>query len=467
METTMGLNPDQLAAEAAFADFKKSDDTLFALLGYAGTGKSFTEAHLLKNHILESGPEQRGFVNPFMSARGEVLIAAPTHKAINVSRRFFDEIGIKYELGYDKFYHAYGTPITGSTAQVLGIRPVITDDQTAKKMNFGKVDRGLIEKVGDVNWIVVDEFSMLSQPHLDDMVEVAKAIGAKILLVGDPGQLPPVEAIPIDVDAIENKAILTQIMRQQGDSAIPHLASAVREGRDWTAIEGPGVDHFKNPAGAFIDEIDGPPAADERDRAVFIAYRNARVNAVQQAACQKIYGHGRLEIGPNEVLVASTPLMDQRARVPTALCNNGDVLTVLEVLDRGAWGTEVRLRRESTGEIHTEFLNEAEMGDPTHPYNVELKTRELLARKLQSEFNNGNPSQRASVDPARRAAWAGFFELKNSTVLSASHVFAITSHKSQGSTYKSAFVDAADMADFDHRALYVGATRPSEELIIG
>jgi hypothetical protein len=465
----MALNADQAAAEAAFVDFKNNPDTsVFALLGYAGTGKSFTEAHLLKEHILGLGDGERGFVNPFTAKVRETIIAAPTHKAMNVCRRFFQEAGISYETGYDKFFHAAGVPVTGTTAQLLGIRPVITDDQDARKMNFGRVDGGMIDKVGDVGWIVIDEVSMLCQPHLTTLEQMASEHNMKVLIIGDPGQLPPVEAEPIDFDALENKAILSQIMRQQGDSAIPHLARAIREQRDWTGITGPGVDHFDNPAGAFIDEIDSAPAPDERDRSVFIAYRNARVNAVQQAACQKIYGHGRLEIDRNETLIASTPLMDTRGRMPVALCNNGDVLVVVDILDRGQWGTGVKLRRVQTGrEFYTEFLNEKEFDDNDHPYNVELKMRETKARALQSEFNRASGSEKYRIDTDRRAAWADFFMLKNSTVLSAAHPFAITSHKSQGSTYRQTFVDAEDMKGFDHRALYVGATRASDELIIG
>lgn len=458
----MSLSADQAAAEAAFVDFLETDATVFALLGYAGTGKSFMEAYLLQNYILN--PKHVRDPNELWTSNvTEVLIAAPTHKAINISRRFFDEIDLEYELGYDKFHHRFGTPVTGTTAQLLGIRPIIGDDQTADKMEFGTGGQGMIEQVGDVGWIVIDEVSMLSANHMKRLEQLAENIGARILIIGDPGQLPPVEAEAIDFDAITHKAVLSQIMRQASDSAIPHLARAIRDQEDWTVITGPGVDHFENPAGAFIDELVAPPE-DERLRQVFIAYRNARVNAVQQAACHKVYGHGRLEIRTGEVLTANTPLIMPGARIPVTLCNNGDVLVVDELGEKGIWGAQVRMKRARTGKTFvTEYLNEVELGDPSHPYNVELKRRESEAKQLQALFKRGD----RTVDPSRRSAWQKFFELKKSTVLSASHPFAITSHKSQGSTYRSAFVDATDMAPFDHRALYVGATRPSEELVIG
>lgn len=472
----MGLNTDQAAGEAAFETFKRSDASIFALLGYAGTGKSYMTAHLLQEHILGEArrPTHRHVpagspFDDFLDAAeptggGETLIACPTHKAMNIVRRFLSEVDIEFELGYDKFHHRYGTPVTGTTAQLIGIRPIVSDKQTAKKMVFGKVDRGVVEKMGGVSWVIIDEVSMLSAADLRALEQLAGEVGFKVLIVGDPGQLPPVEAEAIDFNAIEHRAVLETIMRQQGDSAIPHLAKAIRDLTNWKKVTGPGVDHFENPAGAFIDELDGPPAEDERERAVFIAYRNTRVNAVQQAACMKVYGHGRLEVAPGEVMVASTPLLKPGSRVPIQLCNNGDVLVIEDIGGMGQWGIEVQVKRVSTGNVFTtEFLDEKQLGNPNHHYNVELRAREKRAQELQKAFNKGD----RSVDSRRREAWVDFFQLKNSAILSAAHPFAITSHKSQGSTYRQVFVDAQDMKGFDHRALYVGATRPSEELIIG
>lgn len=438
------LGADQAAAAAMMPDFINDDDaTIMALLGYAGTGKTYTLAKLLQAYVLGD----------------ETLFGCPTHKAMWVGRRFLDESGIEYESGYDKFHHRYGVPVTGTTAQLIGLRPVITDDQSAKKQNFGQVSGGLLEKMPGVRWIVIDEISMVSKAQLQQVERIARGMGAKVLVVGDPGQLPPVEAEAIDFDAFRYKAVLEKIMRQSGDSAVPQLAAAIRDGRDWSQVSGSGVDHFHNPAGAFIDELDGPPAEDERERSVFVAYRNARVNAVQEAACRKVYGHGRLEFAPGEVVIASRPLRSG----PVALCNNGDTLRIAEVFGQGQWGTEIRVENMNGGGFYTEFLNEAQLADPGHPFNVELNARRDKANMLQKAYARGD----RAVNDERRQAWARFFELENSTVLSAAHPFAITSHKSQGSTYDTVFVDAKDMQGFDPRALYVGATRPSKELIIG
>ena len=61
------------------------------------------------------------------------------------------------------------------------------------------------------------------------------------------------------------------------------------------------------------------------------------------------------------------------------------------------------------------------------------------------------------------------FDLKDRAVISFRHPFALTSHKSQGSTYRKVFVDAQDIERFENGAqsLYVAVTRPSEELVVG
>jgi ATP-dependent exoDNAse (exonuclease V) alpha subunit len=66
----------------------------------------------------------------------------------------------------------------------------------------------------------------------------------------------------------------------------------------------------------------------------------------------------------------------------------------------------------------------------------------------------------------RKQAWANYFIWRDQTIVSFRHPFAITSHKSQGSTYRSVFADVADLGRFSHHALYVAVTRPKDELVV-
>jgi exodeoxyribonuclease-5 len=78
-----------------------------------------------------------------------------------------------------------------------------------------------------VGCLIIDEASMLSADDLRICTEAFPSV----VLVGDPGQLPPVtgEAVLHTVDGFE----LTQIQRQAQDSPIIQLAYAAREGQEF------------------------------------------------------------------------------------------------------------------------------------------------------------------------------------------------------------------------------------------
>lgn len=80
--------------------------------------------------------------------------------------------------------------------------------------------------------LIIDEASMLDTPSLHTVLAHLPA-GARIALVGDHGQLPPVGIGNVFHDLVEDgtrTATLTKIHRQAADSAIPVAASQVRSG---------------------------------------------------------------------------------------------------------------------------------------------------------------------------------------------------------------------------------------------
>lgn len=448
----MTLTSEQQCAVDAFEDFlDKPDETLFALLGWAGCGKSFTASHMYK--MME---ERR-------SAFDEMLWLAPTWKATHISGHFLSSQGARFETRYDSFKHMGGTMVLTTTQQALGIAPVIDDKQSEDKMKFGKVNRGTVRDLRP-RYIVIDEVSMLSRENLKQVNAMAKEVGAKVLIIGDPGQLPPVGEEEINWGGIKNRYELKTIMRQSGDSAIPHLAEAIRTGQEWREIKGNGVEHVRNAASAFLDTVDVPSAIEE-ERDVFVAYRNAIVNKVQEAACQKVYGHGRNHVEVEQTVIAQSSIAQYVRDHHTGMMGeericNQDSLLVVDKLGAGQWGEIVEVMVNGNTFV-VEYLTQEALTNPKHPYRVELASRAERARALQEEFKKDK-----RVDSDRRAAWKSFFELKDNTVLSFAHPFALTSHKSQGSSYRRAFVDARDIESFTSRGLYVAATRPKETLFI-
>jgi exodeoxyribonuclease V alpha subunit len=90
------------------------------------------------------------------------------------------------------------------------------------------------EQLTDEPLVIIDESSMVDLPSLYRLLR-AMPPGARLLLVGDPGQLPPVgfglTFHLLAVDAAVPRAVLTQPLRQTDASGIPRVCSAIREGR--------------------------------------------------------------------------------------------------------------------------------------------------------------------------------------------------------------------------------------------
>ena len=79
-------------------------------------------------------------------------------------------------------------------------------------------------EAANADLIILDECSMVG----DEMARDLRSFGKKILVIGDPGQLPPVKG----QGAFTNRTpdtFLTEIHRQAADSPILHLATLARQ----------------------------------------------------------------------------------------------------------------------------------------------------------------------------------------------------------------------------------------------
>lgn len=448
----MSLTHEQQKAVDAFGQFLDDpNEVLFALLGYAGCGKSYTASFMYEMMESRKAPWD------------EMLWLAPTWKATHVSGQFLSDRGVAFEKKYDRFRHNSGSLILTTTQQALGIAPLIEENQSVDGMKFAKIFRGTIEDLSP-RFIVIDEVSMLSRKALLMIYGAAKMHESKVLIIGDPGQLPPVGEQEIKWSGIKNTHMLTTIMRQTGDSMIPVIAEAIRKEKPWRHMKGSGLDRVVNPAKEFLANVE-PPTGGESGRDVFLAYRNIVVNKVQEAACRKVYGHGRDCIEVGELILAQSsltkPVVNFEGYLSEETICNQDELRVTGLHGQGEWGKVATVKRDDGVEFVVEYLTEEEKRSPKHKYNIELSERQSKAQSLQHAFKYDK-----SLDNERKQAWKSFFELKDSTVLSFAHPFAMTTHKSQGSSYRRAFVDANDIEKFSSRGLYVAATRPKELLVI-
>lgn len=193
---TMEFAPQQDEALKAVAKWlKEGKSPVFRLFGYAGTGKTTLARHFAEN------------------VDGDVLFAAFTGKAAQVLR-------------------SKGAT-TARTIHSLIYRPrgeeEVSDEETGKTSIAPMFSVNRQSPVAKASLIVIDECSMVDEQLGRDLM----SFGTPILVLGDPGQLPPVSGGGFFTEQ-EPDYLLTDIHRQARDNPIIQLAMQIREGREIT-----------------------------------------------------------------------------------------------------------------------------------------------------------------------------------------------------------------------------------------
>ncbi len=235
----MKLSPDQDAALLSISKWSKGQgNPVFALAGYAGTGKTTIVQEWIN-----------GLDRP-------VICCAPTGKAAEVLRKRLNhsEVSTIHRALYKPMPPPSLDTLRGLEAE-LALHPdnerlqerVAEERYMLAKRNlrFTKRDGALITE-GDL--VVVDEASMVTQQMLRDFVST----GARILFVGDPGQLPPVQDKSF-FDECAPDAMLTEIHRQALDSPVLRLSLRIRNGEDIAPFSTEGCCKLSKSALPFED----------------------------------------------------------------------------------------------------------------------------------------------------------------------------------------------------------------------
>ena len=155
---------------------------VFRLFGYAGTGKTTLATELAK------------------TVKGTVLYATFTGKASLVLRKKGCE--------------------DASTIHSLIYKVEICEKTGAASFNLNR-DSDLASAA----LLVVDEVSMVPEDLAADLL----SFGTKILVLGDPAQLPPVKGEGFFINAAPD-VMLTEVHRQAQDNPIIRLSMIIREG---------------------------------------------------------------------------------------------------------------------------------------------------------------------------------------------------------------------------------------------
>ncbi len=191
----MQFSPQQDEALKAVSRWLKDGrGPLFRLFGYAGTGKT-----TLARHFAEG-------------VGGEVQFAAFTGKAAQVLR---SKGAVNARTIHSLIYRPKG-------------EEEVSDETTGKTSMTPTFSLNRQSPIAKAKLIIVDECSMVDEQLGRDLM----SFGTPILVLGDPGQLPPISGGGYFTDH-EPDHLLTEIHRQARDNPIIRLAMDVREGREF------------------------------------------------------------------------------------------------------------------------------------------------------------------------------------------------------------------------------------------
>ncbi len=412
----MNFSPQQEVALSVVGSWMRptNSEQVLCLFGFAGTGKS-----TLAKHLVATSP-------------GRWLYGAYTGKASHVMRQ-------KGCDGASTIHSMIYRPNGVSRAEEMALLVTRVDQLERKKLRTPLEEKELVSRreqlrvarsesrprftlwadsplsQPDVVGVVIDECSMIDQRLGEDL----ESFGKKILVLGDPAQLPPVGSGG-HYTRRKPDVMLTDVHRHARESGILRLATDVRERRDireWTSQ--PETDVLVRRRGDVDDLQSRVLAADQ-----VLCGRNATRKSFNRRH-RELLGRGSAACERGDRLVC---LRNDRELG----LYNGSQWVVLEAdCDLGSRTADLVLQSEDS---------EAQVSCASwthHMIGAESELTEMKDRRDLTEFD---------------------------------HSYCLTVHKSQGSQWNDVvLVDESaafsrDGAEFARRWMYTGITRAARKL---
>jgi exodeoxyribonuclease-5 len=416
----------QAAAIAAIEDWfrrRTRDQQVFRLFGYAGTGKTTITRHAIGELGLEPMDRTGG--------AGGVLYAAFTGKAALVMTRKGTPASTIHSLIY-KVSEATPEEIERVTRELetlrKGVRAMGPAERSFAETQIRRLELRLADihqprfilneqsLVRDADLIVLDEVSMVGAEMASDLL----AFGKPILVLGDPGQLPPIKGDGAFTDA-DPDVMLTDIHRQAETSAIIRLATLARQSM--------------------------PIPYGEHDDFVWKMRRS-------DIGPHQFLKGGQVICGRNATRLFLNTAMKQAAGFPDAYPRGlGEKIICLK-------------NRHDLGLVNGMFLDLSDIRDESPlAFSASVRTEDGTSVPGRQWFYKGHFDDHVAYDAERlRRDWRDMRGLVESV-----WGYAITCHKAQGSQWENVIVyddGLGRTAEDRARWLYTAITRAEQGLVI-
>jgi exodeoxyribonuclease-5 len=204
-----------------------ADQQVFRLFGYAGTGKST----IVKFALDELGLDEDEALQACFTGKAAYVLQRKSGMPCSTIHRLIYRVHDASEAEIAEARQQLEELETAALA-LHGAERVTADAEIAalqmslKGMRQPRFGLNEESKVRDCGLVVLDEVSMVGPDMASDLM----SFGKPILVLGDPGQLPPIKG----AGAFTLRApdvMLTEIHRQAAESAVIRLATMARQGQ--------------------------------------------------------------------------------------------------------------------------------------------------------------------------------------------------------------------------------------------
>lgn len=447
------LNEEQNNVVNKAIDFIKTgnSDEFFTIEGKAGTGKT-----TIAERIVSEFPKKR------------VYVAALSHKAKSVIREKFVENGVRAN-----FYS-----LAGLLGQKLDLETgVFSRDEKDKTVI--PLERADI--------VLIDESSMINEQALDLIFEFKKK-NAKIIFLGDIGQLPPIRTLSNPYykgkeHLLEKKSptfttpnkglLLTRVRQGEASPILPfadlfwknsqkeHPASNPASINDRSNIvTNNGALLFSNSFSKIKDSVlesfKKAVESNAPNHIKVVTYKNDIRKDINKFVHESIFGLNSPEFNNGELLIFNDSYESDDEPI-----ENSTEIQVKNIRDRYVDSDDLIITT-------LEFLLNGNLKlIPVVNSDSKQKYKDLISKKFAEAFALKGKDRRAYL-MALQEAWS--FKNKYANV---DYAYAITSHKSQGSTYDIVVVDEKDInsvspisAKTKSESIYTALTRARNVSIV-